>query len=73
MEEWIFTFGCGHKHCGKCVRIKGSYEEARKKMVSKFGMHWAFQYSADEWDGWKIDPNRNWQMEKEVDWSEIDG
>ena len=73
MEEWIFTFGCGHKYAGHCVRIKGTYEEARRKMMDKFGLYWAFQYPAEEWDNQKNDPNISWWLEKEIDWSEIDG
>lgn len=50
MEEYIFTFGSNHPYEGKCTRVQGDYEEARKKMIGKFGTHWAFQYSADEWE-----------------------
>jgi hypothetical protein len=32
------------------VRIKGTYAEAREKMVEKYGIKWAFQYSWDEWE-----------------------
>lgn len=65
-NEWIFTFGCGQEHEGCCVRIKGTYGEARQEMVNRFGMKWAFQYSAKEWDEWKKDPNRAWYMEREI-------
>ena len=43
MEEWIFTFGSNHELKGKCVRISGTKEEAREKMIEKYGLHWAFQ------------------------------
>ena len=52
-ETWVFTFGCGQKHEGKYVRIKGTYEEAREKMVEKYGLAWAFQYSEEEWSEWE--------------------
>lgn len=67
MDEWIFTFGCGQPLAGKCVRISGSYGDARKKMCSVFGDKWAFQYSVEEWEKMKIDPNRKWPMEEELD------
>lgn len=47
-------------------RVKGDYGEARKKMFDRYGDKWAFQYSAEEWDGWKKDPRRAWYMEKEM-------
>lgn len=47
-KDWIFTFGCGQKHAGHYVRIKGTYKEARAKMIEKFGTEWAFQYEASE-------------------------
>lgn len=65
-NEWIFTFGIGQEYGGYCVRIKGSYIEARKKMMERYGTNWAFQYSATEWDEWKKDPLRAWHMEKEM-------
>ena len=53
-EYWIFTFGCGHKYGGKYVRIAGDYNEARNKMVQKYGTEWAFQYSEEEWEKYRI-------------------
>lgn len=70
VNEYVFTFGCGHELEGKCVRIAGTYEEARAKMVEKYGQNWAFQYSAEEWDAWKKDPNRAWYMEQEIPFEE---
>ena len=72
MEEFIFTFGDGHPHRGKCVRIQGDYETARKKMVDKFGYHWAFQYTAEEWDKMKTDKWYGEFLEKEVPFDELD-
>ena len=50
---WLFTFGFGHTHpdtgeslSGKAVCFDGTYEEARHKMVERFGDKWAFQYQA---------------------------
>ena len=67
MNEYIFTFGQGHPLKGRCVRIKGTYGEAREKMCAKFGLNWAFQYSAEEWERFRNDPNRWWPMEEEID------
>ena len=66
-NEWVFTFGAGHSFAGHCVRIKGTYDEARAKMCDAFGLKWAFQYSADEWERMRNDPNRMWPMEQELD------
>lgn len=65
-REWIFTFGCGQPNEGKCVRISGTYNEAREEMFRRYGSAWAFQYDAKEWDEWKNDPNRAWCMEREM-------
>lgn len=69
-EEWICTFGQGQEHAGCCVRIKGTYIEAREKMFGAFGNKWAFQYPAADWDKWKTDPARCWIMEKEIPFPE---
>ena len=66
MEEWIFTFGTGHKLEGKCVRVSGSREEAREKMIKEYGLHWAFQYPSDEWERMKEDEWYGEFLEKEV-------
>ena len=58
MAEYIFTFGYGQPNAGKCVRIQGEWEEARQKMVDKYGTEWAFQYPAEKWDAWKKDPEK---------------
>lgn len=49
---WIFTFGTGQKNAGKYVKIYGHFEEARNKMVDRYGLEWAFQYSMTEWRDW---------------------
>ena len=66
-QYWIFTFGVGQEHGGKYVRIKGTYGEAREKMCNKYGNKWAFQYPEEEWDEYKNDPNRDWEMETELE------
>lgn len=66
-EYWIFTFGEGHAHPGYYVKIYGTYGEARVKMVNKYGIRWAFQHSAKEWEEWEKE--RPWYMpiEKELE------
>lgn len=71
-EAYVFTFGDGQPNQGCCVRIKGSYAEARQKMIDMYGLNWAFQYSAEQWDEWKKDPNRVWFMEREIPFNEVD-
>lgn len=66
-EWWIITFGDGQEHEGKCVKIKGSYGEARKKMVDKYGIRFAFQYLEAEWEKKWNDPDRLFQMEDIID------
>ena len=61
---WVFTFGSGQKHAGYYVRIQGTFEAARKKMIEKYGKQWAFQYSQDEWSGLENDPDRPYPLEK---------
>lgn len=67
MDYWIFTFGSGQEHEGKYVRIKGTYMSARQKMVEKYGTHWAFQYSEEEWEKYRNNPLRMWNMETELE------
>lgn len=69
-EEYIFTFGCGNVLGGKCVRIAGGCNMARKKMFETFGSEWAMQYSANEWESMKNDPQRYWEIEKEIPFEE---
>lgn len=49
-ELWTFTFGSGQKYGGRCVKIYGTFAEARSKMIDRFGLEWAFQYSEKEWE-----------------------
>lgn len=64
---WIFTFGCGQKHAGRYVKIRGTFNQARKKMFEKYGEDWCFQYSEKKWEEMKADPNRCWPMETELE------
>lgn len=50
--NYIFTFGSGQLHEGYYVRIAGDYGEARQKMIDKYGLNWAFQYTEEEWQNW---------------------
>ena len=49
-KYWIFTFGCGQEFVGKAVKISGDFSGARRKMIDKYGLEWAFQYSEKEWN-----------------------
>lgn len=67
-EWWIFTFlNDGSEKAGKCVKIKGTYSEAREKMVEKYGTHFAFQYDEDNWEKNWNDPDRCNQMEDVIE------
>lgn len=66
-QWWVFTFGCGQEYEGKYVKIRGTFSEARRKMLDKYGKEWGFQYSENEWESYKNDPNRWWPMEEELE------
>jgi len=51
-KVYIFTFGSGQDNAGKYIRLKGSYESTRSKMIERFGNKWSFQYSEDDWNKW---------------------
>lgn len=45
-ENWYFTFMLSqHELSRYYIKISGTYEEARQKMVEMFGPKFAFQYS----------------------------
>lgn len=68
MKDWIFTFGSGQKHEGCYVRVTAaSYADARRKMVEKYGIEWAFQYSEDDWDRWSKNRPYYIPIETEID------
>ena len=67
-EWWIFTFLCdGTEKEGKCVKIRGTFSEARKKMVDKYGTYFGFQYPETEWERDWNNPNRLYQMSDVID------
>ena len=54
---YYFTFGQNHLHplggypmADFWIEVHGSYEEAREKVVKKFGLKWSMQYSEPEFD-----------------------
>lgn len=47
-QEWLFTFGHGHKYPNKFIRLFGSYSEARELMFVLYNDKWAFQYPASK-------------------------
>lgn len=51
-ETWIFTFGSGQQHAGHYVKIKGTFGQARREMIDRYGLEWSMQYSAKEWEDW---------------------
>lgn len=69
-KNWYFTFGCGTANHDKYVRIKADSEsKARDLMISKFGTHWAFDYSEEDWI---IDPKKDPHWETKARWYGID-
>ena len=50
MKKFYFTFGNGQKHEGCFTIIEArTRQEARDRMVIKFGLMWAFQYDKHSW------------------------
>lgn len=62
MEYYVFTFGLGTKFANKYVKVYGDYGTARQKMINRFGLNWAFQYSAEQWTDWE-DTRPSWITE----------
>jgi hypothetical protein len=50
LNKYYFTFGFGqvHQNCYTVIKAERVYD-ARERMVEKFGLQWAFQYSEKEW------------------------
>lgn len=44
-QDWLFSFGYGHAHPQKYVRIHGTHNSARDEMFRRHGAKWAFQYA----------------------------
>lgn len=66
-QVWIFTFGCGQEHAGHYVKVKGTFHEARNKMIDKYGIKWGFQYSEEEWDEWLVNKPSYIPVETELE------
>lgn len=49
-QEWLFTFGTGQQHDGRFVRITGTHDSARARMVEVFGTAWCDQYDWRRFD-----------------------
>nr|DAY10052.1 MAG TPA: hypothetical protein [Caudoviricetes sp.] len=51
MERYYFTFMLNDVEHHNCFHVEEAetYEEARDKMVERFGTDWGFQYSENEW------------------------
>lgn len=51
---WYFTFLGSDPVYKDCVQpiIAGNYMDARYAMFEKYGDHWGFQYSEEQWDDW---------------------
>jgi len=47
--NWYFTFMQKQDTRNNFVKIHGTFGGAREKMIEKFGIKWAFQYSEKEW------------------------
>ena len=47
-NEWIFTWYYGQKFPDNYVKIKGTYDQARKIMKEHFGDSWACQLPITE-------------------------
>ena len=65
-QIWRFTFGSGQYNESYCQPIFGTLESARVKMISMYGLKWCMQYSEKEWEDIKNDPDRYWEMEKDL-------
>lgn len=51
MKTFYFTFGSGHEHDHCAVRvIAEDHKLAREAMVSQYGLDWAFQYTAEQFE-----------------------
>lgn len=47
-QDWFFTFGSGHAHPDKYVRIRGTWSSARIEMFRRFNSAWCMQYGTLE-------------------------
>ena len=62
-QNWYFSFGINHHPYEKnYVKIFGTCDSSREKMVSLFGARWAFQYESLE----KLNPEKWGLTELEI-------
>lgn len=47
-QEWICTFGVGHRFANSFVRIRGTREDAHTTMFRYFDAKWSFVYPSEE-------------------------
>jgi hypothetical protein len=70
MEKFYFTFGFGTDKANCYTVIEAcSLESAREKMIERWGLDWAFQYSEDEW---VLDSGNCQDFEEQCRWHGID-
>lgn len=60
METWYFTFGMSSNLRGKYVKLQGSLNDTRIKMIRLFGSDWSTQYN--EFEG--IAVIKKWELEE---------
>ena len=51
VQNYYFTFGVCTNKGGNYIKIEGTAESTRKKMVAVHGLEWAFQYNEADFDG----------------------
>jgi len=44
-QDWFFSFGYGHAHPNKFVRIHGTQNSSRAEMFRRYKAKWSFQYA----------------------------
>lgn len=47
-RDWYFTFGVESPMSDNIIKIYGTHEDARDKMVEAFGYRWCEQYTAED-------------------------
>ena len=70
-KKWYyFTFGADQEHAGHYIKLWGTFDSTRRAMFDIYGTDWAFQYSEEEWEEMKADPDRPYPLETELKSSE---
>lgn len=65
MKKFIFTFGSNHPFRGRCQIVHApNSQDARELMNHVYGNKWGFQYTAETWETFEQDKNRQWDLEK---------